>query len=217
MPADDPPPPPRGFESEFDAEGLNDALQPESLEPSYQLDEEEPPLFPPQGTRPHPPRQGMDDDYEPQRPPRSYAGLIKLAVIGCVIGVLLALFSWQWPNISHFVARMSAKTPTQTTQAPTPDPKLAGRVPQEQAPGQPPGTGTPGNQTAPAVAQRVVLYEEDPNDPQGRRFVGSAIWRTETVSPGPGLAPELAVRADIEIPDRRMTVTAAARRSPACG
>jgi hypothetical protein len=58
----------------------------------------------------------------------------------------------------------------------------------------------------PAVAQRVVLYEEDPSDPAGKRYVGSAIWRTETVSPGPGLAPELAVKADIEIPDRRITM-----------
>ena len=32
---------------------------------------------------------------------------------------------------------------------------------------------------AAAVAQKVVLYEEDPADPQGKRFVGSAIWRTE--------------------------------------
>ena len=30
-----------------------------------------------------------------------------------------------------------------------------------------------------AVAQRVVLYEEDPADPQGKRYVGSVIWRTE--------------------------------------
>ena len=66
---------------------------------------------------------------------------------------------------------------------------------------------------APMVAQRIVLYEEDPNDQQGRRYVGSAIWRTETVSPGPGLAPELAVRADVEIPERRMTVTWSLRRN----
>jgi hypothetical protein len=31
-----------------------------------------------------------------------------------------------------------------------------------------------------------------------KRFVGSAIWRTETVTPAPGQPPELAVRADIE-------------------
>jgi hypothetical protein len=70
-----------------------------------------------------------------------------------------------------------------------------------------------GDQTAPAVAQRVVLYEEDPSDPQGKRYVGSAIWRTETVSPGSGIAPELVVRADAEIPGRGMTVTWSLRRN----
>jgi hypothetical protein len=64
-----------------------------------------------------------------------------------------------------------------------------------------------------AVAQRVVLYEEDPADPAGKRFVGSAIWRTETVSPGPGMPPELAVRADVEIPERRIAMTWSLRRN----
>src|SRR5579883_3555259 len=64
-----------------------------------------------------------------------------------------------------------------------------------------------------AVAQRVVLYEEDPNDPQGKQYVGSAVWRTETVSPGTGLAPELQVRADIEIPERHITATWTLRRN----
>ena len=49
----------------------------------------------------------------------------------------------------------------------------------------------PGQQALPAVAQRVVLYEEDPADPNGKRYIGSAVWRTETVSPGSGQAPEL--------------------------
>src|SRR5262249_9739237 len=65
------------------------------------------------------------------------------------------------------------------------------------------------------VAQRVVLYEEDPADPQGKRYVGSAIWRTETVTPGPGAAPDIAVRADLEIPERRITTTSPPRRNPA--
>lgn len=33
-----------------------------------------------------------------------------------------------------------------------------------------------------------MLYDEDNDDPHGNRYVGSALWRTETVSPGPGLA-----------------------------
>jgi hypothetical protein len=63
------------------------------------------------------------------------------------------------------------------------------------------------------VAQKVVLYDEDPSDPKGKRYVGSAIWRTETVSPGQGLAPELAVRADVEIPERHMRMTWSLRRN----
>ena len=62
----------------------------------------------------------------------------------------------------------------------------------------------------PAVAS---LIEADPSDPKGKRYVGSVIWRTETVSAGPGVAPELAVRADIEIPERRMTMTWSIRRN----
>ena len=63
------------------------------------------------------------------------------------------------------------------------------------------------------MAQRVVLYEEDPADPQGKRYVGSAIWRTETVAPGSGQAPELAVRSDVEIPERRLAMTVSMRRN----
>jgi hypothetical protein len=175
--------------------------------------------LPGQSRRAQPPRPPVEDDeYEHTRPPRSYVGLIRIAVIGCIIGILAAIFAWQWPNISHLVARIGSHTPTQTAQQqqqPQQQPKFSGRVPQDQGQGQSPGTGAPAtsDQNGPTVAQRVVLYEEDPNDPQGRRFVGSAIWRTETVSPGPGLSPELAVRADIEIPDRRMTVTWSLRRN----
>jgi len=58
-----------------------------------------------------------------------------------------------------------------------------------------------------------VLYDEDSADPQGKRYVGSAIWRTETVSPGPGMAPELAIRADVEIPERRIKMSWSLRRN----
>ena len=70
---------------------------------------------------------------------------------------------------------------------------------------------------APSSSARVVLYEEDPADPQGKRYVGSAIWRTETVTPGPGAAPDLAVRADLEIPERRITMTFSLRRNTRSG
>jgi hypothetical protein len=58
-----------------------------------------------------------------------------------------------------------------------------------------------------------VLYEEDPADPNGKRFVGSAIWHTETVTPGPGQSPELAIRADVEVPERKLAMTWSLRRN----
>jgi hypothetical protein len=58
----------------------------------------------------------------------------------------------------------------------------------------------------------AVLYVEDPSDPQGKQYVGSAVWRTETVSPG-SVAPERQIRADVTIPERNMTVTWTLRRN----
>jgi len=217
---DTPRPAPRTrFESQYDANSLRasdfDTPQMRGLEPSYET-EDEAPILPPPSTRPQPPRgAAAEEDYEEPRrvrPPRSYAGLIRIAAIVAILGILGAGLSWQWSNITHFVGQFGAKPQNQATQqAPTAQPKFPGRVPQEQS-GQTPGAAS-GTQSGPAVAQRVVLYEEDPNDPQGKRYVGSAIWRTETVSPGPGLAPELAVRADVEIPERRITVTWSLRRN----
>src|SRR5262249_39198457 len=90
-------------------------------------------------------------------------------------------------------------------------PKITDRI----EPGSPqaPATQAPSTQAAVPAAQKVVLYEEDPADPNGKRFVGSAIWRTETVTPGPGQPPELAIRADVEVPERRLAMTWSLRRN----
>ena len=158
-----------------------------------------------------------DDEHYQPRPPRSYRGLVQILVALLVLVAVAGVVTWQWSHITGLYRSFTlpgTKPPVQTA-APAPgQSKFPGRVPQDQSSGTQPSGGTSTAQSqVPAVAQRVVLYEEDPNDPQGKRFVGSAIWRTETVSPGPGLAPELAVRADIEIPERRMTVTWSIRRN----
>jgi hypothetical protein len=61
------------------------------------------------------------------------------------------------------------------------------------------------------VAQRVVLYEEDSSDPQGKRYLGLVSWRTETVAPAPN--SDVAVRADVKIPERHITMTWLLRRN----
>ena len=81
-------------------------------------------------------------------------------------------------------------------------PKIADRV------------GQPGSsdQLAP-VAQKVVLYDEDPSDPKGKQYVGSVIWRTEPIKATGNQKPDIAVRADIEIPDRKFKMTMSFRRN----
>jgi hypothetical protein len=143
------------------------------------------------------------------RPARSYGSIIKWAVILAILAGSAGAAYWQRHTITSMVASFRSQPAPKPNDAaqPTTRPKIADRIGQSQT------TPDAANAPAAAVAQKVVLYDEDPNDPQGKRYVGSALWRTETVSPGPGLAPELAVRADIEIPERKLRMTWSLRRN----
>jgi hypothetical protein len=191
---------------------LDDVSPPmRGLEPSHDYDDEGQ-IVPVRRPRAQRPREA--DPYRAPRPPRSYRGMARLIVVLAILGALAAAVAWQWSNITalySFVSHMRSRQ-TPVAQQPAAEPKIPGRVPQEQTPGQAPAA-SPNAQNVPATAQRVVLYEEDPGNPQGKQYVGSAVWRTETVSPGSGLAPELQVRADITIPERNMSVTWKLRRN----
>jgi hypothetical protein len=73
--------------------------------------------------------------------------------------------------------------------------------------------GQPSSDQLAPVAQRVVLYDEDPSDPKGKQYVGSVIWRTEQIKASAGQQADIAVRADIEIPDRKFKMTMSFRRN----
>jgi hypothetical protein len=166
-------------------------------------------------------------EEEAQRPRRSYWGLISIVIALLLIGGIGAgaYFAMARPGglMAMFSSRQQAPLPPQQREATAPTRgKITDRVggapaPPQQTPQQQQQAGLPpqGGSANPAapVAQRVVLYEDEPDNPQGKQYVGSAIWRTEMVSPGPGLAPEMAVRADVEIPDRKITMTWSLRRN----
>jgi predicted aspartyl protease len=63
------------------------------------------------------------------------------------------------------------------------------------------------------VAQRVLLYDEHPSNPKGKQYVGSVVWRTERVKASSGQQSDIAVRADIEVPDRKFKMTMSFRRN----
>ena len=203
--------PPDAHEQPFEAAGSpaarHDFSEP-MLEPSYGVDEAE------AEARQHDLYSGAETDVEQDVPkriwqlrpsPRLVKGLAAVMIGGAVLGALV----WQWASIVSVYrsVRAPAVETARETPAVTARPKIADRI----EPGSQSTPLTP--QAAAAVAQKVVLYEEDPADPNGRRFVGSAIWRTETVTPGPGQQPELAIRADVEVPERKLAMTWSLRRN----
>jgi hypothetical protein len=151
-------------------------------------------------------------DEQPERPlppdvvqRRSYRGLIRIALILVLLIAFGALLYWQRDTVGGLAGDIASlvRSPSPQTQreAAPAQPKIPDRI------GQPaPSAGLP-------VAQRVVLYEEDPQDPQGKRYVGNVLWRTETKAAAPGRPPEIAVRGDIDIPERNMSVTWSLRRN----
>ena len=156
-----------------------------------------------------------EEAEEEARPPRSYRNLIRGAVAALVFIVVGGLLLWQWPNMVALYSSLRAPSVETVRETPPPAnntrPKITDRI--EPGTQQAPATPAPGAMPGAGAAQKVVLYEEDPADPNGKRFVGSAIWRTETVTPGPGQPPELAVRADVEVPERKLAMTFSFRRN----
>jgi hypothetical protein len=151
-------------------------------------------------------RVGGDPEREPKLGRSGTAFPFKSAIaVGVVLILVGAGILWGKSLMTAveglFKPQQAVEAPKDSS-APLSKPKIADRV------GQPSST----DQLAP-VAQRVVLYDEDPSDPKGKQFVGSVVWRTEPVKPSGTQKADIAVRADIEIPDRKFKMTMSFRRN----
>ena len=177
-----------------------------SLEPAVMLED----------SRPAPSRKRaqraaaiVEELEQPERPARVGGGFMRVLLAVVVIATLSIGVFWQRHNIMAAVRGVTSLSRTASTSGPTSLPSDAaqsrGKIPDRLSPS--------GQSGLPETAQRVVLYEEDPTDAAGKQFVGTAVWRTETVSPGPGQAPDVVVRANIEVPDRQIKVAWALRRN----
>ena len=58
-----------------------------------------------------------------------------------------------------------------------------------------------------------MLYDEDTADPKGRQYVGTVVWRAEQIKGVAGAPGSLAVRADVNVPDRKLKMTMSFRRN----
>jgi hypothetical protein len=142
---------------------------------------------------------------KPPRAPRTGGGFpFKAAIIIGIVMILIGAAILGYPRVMQMI-HGSGSTPavvdTSKDAPQAPRPKIADRV------GQPSG-----DQVAP-VAQRVVLYDEDPSEPKGKQYVGTVVWRTEQIKAAGGKPGDIAVRADIEIPDRKFKMSMSFRRN----
>src|SRR5256884_1157869 len=173
----------------------------ESLE---EADRYAPPQQPPSRERS---RLSQYRDREPKK--RARAGAVFPFKSAIAVGIVLILVGagilWGKSAVTA-VSGLFKSSPVVEAQrdpaAPQARPKIPDRV------GQPSSS----ENVAP-VAQRVVLYDEDPSDPKGKQYVGSVIWRTEPIKASGNQKPDVAVRADIEIPDRKFKMTMSFRRN----
>jgi hypothetical protein len=157
---------------------------------------------------PRPARRALEDRDEALGPVRGSRRGLLAALLGMLVlaGAAGGLY-WKREAVRAWFVKTSVTQP-QREAAPSRG-KIADRVGQ-------PGQDAPAAQpeaVAPA-AQQVVLYEDDPasSEPQGKRYVGSVVWRTETVSAS-GQPPDIAIKADMEIPERRMSMNMSIRRN----
>jgi len=139
------------------------------------------------------------------RAPRAWKKVVLMSITVLLVLAVVAVAIWKGPGI--IAAIRSTPNIGRTTDQTSPDSGARTKI-AERAPSAPLGAGD-----GAMVAQKVVLYEEDQANPSGKQFVGSAVWRTDRVPPGPGQKPEVAVRADIEIPELKIGIRWSLRRN----
>jgi hypothetical protein len=128
---------------------------------------------------------------------------------------LVLLFRWtgDWRLTRVFLPGDAFGNAPPTPVVPTPQssaPPAEPAAPSASAPAQAP-TQSAANSPKPPDAQRVMLYEEDPTDPNGKSYQGWVVWRAD---PGnTGNPADAAIICQVAIPDRPMAVTLTMRRN----
>jgi hypothetical protein len=155
---------------------------------------------------------------DPPRPRRSVNGLAAtlgtvsiIAALSMFIALAVAVYGLFGPNTGSQVASPAVPSPPNTTSASA---KISDRIAQSM-PQAPTTDPVKGNLAAPVplVAQPAVLYEEDPSDPNGKQYSGTVTWQADSTSSTGDLASEIVVKADLEIPQRQMSLAMSFRRN----
>ena len=151
-------------------------------------------------------------EREPEHPlmsawsaPRTSNRIVAIIVLALLALALAGAAYWWGQDIVASIRGASSPARTADQVVPT-EGSTRGKI-AERAP------SAPSASEGALLAQKVVLYEEDQANPNGTQFIGTAVWRTERVAPGPGQKPDVVVRAEIEIPEQKVSVRLSLRRN----
>jgi hypothetical protein len=188
----------------------------ESFAPSAPVDFDE--FDPPGSAKPRPVAPQMASEE---------AGSWRLWLVGAVVAVIVAgvaLTAFEWRDRPEDLAKLkpvaappavessgkisgratgstSAAQNPPVTQVPT---VAVPTVPVRPVPGQGDEAANPNTPILP-VAQRAALLVEAPDEPEKTKtYVGTVVWRLESLSKGEGQPLATVVRADIDIPDAKL-------------
>lgn len=64
-----------------------------------------------------------------------------------------------------------------------------------------------------AGTARAQLLEESPDGSTPQSFEGTVTWKTDSFNAGPGLPPDVGIRADVTIPERQIAISFVVRRN----
>jgi hypothetical protein len=161
---------------------------------------------------PRPIPEDFEEEDSEEHPRRGSRGILrKLLGVGLllVLGALAFLLYREWGTVTGLFQSARAPATQASKEAPQARPKISDRI----GGGQQDSAARPAAGATAAVAQRVVLYEQQPNTQERKQYVGSVIWRTETASAGPGQPADVAVKAEVEIPERQIRMSFTMRRN----
>ncbi len=146
-------------------------------------------------------------DREPKKRARGATFPFKtLIAIGIVLILVGAGLLWGKTIVASVTNMFKSSAPVveapKDSGTPLAKPKIPDRIGQ-----------APSSEDVAPVAQQVVLYDEDSANPKGKPYIGTVVWRTEQIKATATQKADIAVRADIEIPDRKFKMTMSFRRN----
>ncbi len=147
----------------------------------------------------------------PRPPSGAGGGMRRFAIIAGALAAVVALVAFAAWKLRDRPEDLAKRAPATETTEQKSGGKIAERVGENTAPTPAPapsGSQTP--QTAPTVpiAYRAAVLLQAPSEPGGvKTYVGTVVWRRDSVNRGPNQQLASVIRADVDVPDAGLKVS----------